>query len=354
MLYYLALHVKSFWPFLGFFEPAAIRAIAGGISALICSLLIGKWFIVTLQHLFKAGARQWLPERHQEKGIMPTMGGIFILTSMLICTLLWCDLAQPSVWILLCCLAGFGALGCWDDWSKIRYQRGITAGHKIKAQWAIAALVAGLLFWWQGIATTVTIPLIKKSIAVGFLYIPWIMFILVGTSNAVNLTDGLDGLAIGSLLPNFVVFALICYYAGFTTTASVLHIPYAPGSSELAVMGAILVGACLGFWWYNRYPARIFMGDVGSLSLGAGLALLAIASKQELLLLVTGAVFVTEVLSVIAQVISYKYTGKRLFKMAPIHHHFELLGWPETTITTYFSGITITLCLLALIMLRAP
>jgi len=202
------------------------------------------------------------------------------------------------------------------------------------------------------IDTTISFPFFKSlQPDLGWFFIAWVMFILVGTSNAVNLTDGLDGLAIGSLMPNFATFSIICYLAGHYKIANYLHIPFA-GSAEIAVLGSILVGASLGFLWYNAYPAQIFMGDVGSLALGSGLALMAIMAKQELLLPIAGGLFMVETISVMMQVFSFKYLGRRIFKMAPIHHHFELLGWPESKITVRFGIISLILCLLALVTLK--
>jgi phospho-N-acetylmuramoyl-pentapeptide-transferase len=280
------------------------------------------------------------------------MGGVFILAIVLINTLLWCDLTNMQVWIFLFCILGFGALGFWDDWNKIHAQKGISSGTKFKLQLLIASLVVSCLVLFTSFSTELVFPFFKHCTPnLGWLFIPWAIFIIVGCSNAVNLTDGLDGLAIGSLLPNFATFALICYISGHYGLAHYLHIPFA-GTAEIAIVGAILIGSSLGFLWYNAYPAQIFMGDVGSLALGAGLALMAIMAKQELLLAISGGLFVLETVSVMLQVLSVRHFGKRIFKMAPIHHHFELLGWPESRITTRFGIISLVLCLLTLITLK--
>jgi phospho-N-acetylmuramoyl-pentapeptide-transferase len=336
MLYYLAPHVKQLSMLAALFESISLRMLVALVSGLILSLLLGRWFIAISQRFFRSKTREFLPERHQQKGAVPTLGGIFVLMAVFCSALLWCNLANIQVWIFLLCMAGFGAIGFWDDWAKIRYQKGISASVKIKLQWLMAALIASLLVWGLSLATTVRVPFLDISFDLGLFFIPWAMVVLVGTSNAVNLTDGLDGLAISSLIPNFALFSYICLKAG---------------SSEVALIGIALVGASLGFLWYNKFPARIFMGDVGSLSLGAGLACIALMAKQELLLVLTGGVFVIEVLSVIVQVLSYKFLGRRLFRMAPLHHHFELLGWPETKITARLSIITVVLCLLGLSIL---
>jgi len=246
----------------------------------------------------------------------------------------------------------FGALGAWDDWNKIKQQKGISAKTKWYAQIVISAIIALLLVITHAIPTTVSFPFFKNlNPSIGLLFIPWVIFVLVGTSNAVNLSDGLDGLAMGSLIPNFATYAIISYAAGNFIIASYLHIPFVD-CGEMAVIAATLAGAALGFLWYNCYPAQIFMGDVGSLSLGAGLALIAIMCKQELLLPIAGGLFVLETISVMIQVFSYKQFGKRIFRMTPIHHHFELLGWPESKVTARFGIISIVLCLLALITLK--
>jgi phospho-N-acetylmuramoyl-pentapeptide-transferase len=280
------------------------------------------------------------------------MGGIFISAIVLISVFLWCNQANPLVWISLTCLLGFGAIGAWDDWKKICYNNGVKAWQKFSAQLLVALLVAGLWISFVGPSDQLYFPFFKHlHPSMGFLFIPWIMFVLIGTSNAVNLTDGLDGLAIGALLSNFAVFSIICYAAGHVGIAHYLHIPFA-GTAELAIVGSALFGASLGFLWFNTYPAQIFMGDVGSLSLGAVLAFMALACKQELLLVIAGGLFVIETLSVIVQVLSYKFWGKRYFKMAPIHHHFELMGWKESKITIRFCIIAFVLSLLALMTLK--
>lgn len=278
------------------------------------------------------------------------MGGIFILFTVLISILLWCDLSRAEVWIFVGCLAGYGAIGFWDDFMKIRYKKGIKEKHKFLAQLLVGLIITMLWYLLLTPSTEIFIPLVAWKIPIGLLLIPWATYVLIGTSNAVNLTDGLDGLAIGSLLANYATFAVICYLAGSYDYAQQLSIPFA-NTSEIALIGAILVGASLGFLWYNSYPAEVFMGDVGSLALGGGLALMALMARQEVLLAIAGGIFVAETVSVMMQVLSYKIFKRRIFKMAPIHHHFELVGWPETHINTRFGIITGLLCLLALSML---
>jgi len=330
----------------------SVRAVASLFTAFFISLLLGNRYIRVSQRLFRSKARPFTPETHQAKDSKPTMGGLFILCVVIINSLLWCDLRGANVWIFLLCIIGFGLIGLWDDLNKVKYNRGISASVKFILQLFVASLIIIALLNTSFFSTQIIFPFFKNCMPdVGFLFIPWAIFILVGCSNAVNLTDGLDGLAIGSLVPNFALYSLICYVAGHFTIAQYLHIPFV-ACSEISIIGAILIGASLGFLWFNTYPAQIFMGDVGSLALGAGLALMAIMAKQELLLAISGGLFVLETVSVIVQVASVKLYRKRIFKMAPIHHHFELLGYPESTITTRFGIISLLLCLLALITLK--
>ena len=352
MLYHLSQLLQHQFSALNVVHYVSFRALAALMSSLFFSLCWGDRFIEFSQGLFRSKAREDTPEGHRAKDNMPTMGGLFIIFIVLINALLWCDLSQVQVWLFLLCMLGFGAIGCWDDWGKIRYRKGISARAKFICQWSIAGLIALSLVFINGTETTLIFPFFKTfQPNISWFYIPWAMFVMVAVSNAVNLTDGLDGLAIGSLIPNFATFSIICYLAGHFKFAEYLHIPFAD-SAELAVLGGILVGASLGFLWYNTYPAQIFMGDVGSLALGAVLAFMALASKQEILLVISGGLFVMETVSVMLQVFSYRYWGKRIFKMAPIHHHFELLGWPESKITTRFGIISFVLCLLTLMTLK--
>jgi len=352
MLYHISLYLTQYFSLFNVVHYVSFRAIAGLLSSLLFAIVFGKWFIESFSPFFKSKAREHTPENHRLKDDMPTMGGIFILITFFINVLLWCDLTNLQLWVFLFCLFGFGTIGFFDDWSKIKQSGGLSVKTKFFFQWLVAFFVSVGLFWCKGFTTVLSFPFFKNLHPdIGYFFIPWAMFIIVGCSNAVNLTDGLDGLAIGSLIPNFVTFALIAYLAGHFALSSYLVIPFAV-SSEVAVFGAILVGASLGFLWYNAYPAQIFMGDVGSLALGAALALMALMAKQEFLLIIAGGLFVVEVLSVVLQVSSFRFLGKRFLKMAPIHHHFELLGWPESKITVRFGIISLILCLLALITLK--
>lgn len=351
MLYHLSIVFKQYFSWVNAFHYVSFRAMAALLTSLFLSFVFGDRYIEASGRLFRSKAREWTPNTHKAKDNMPTMGGLFILSTVVASCLLWCNLQSAYVWIFLFCLAGFGAIGFWDDWSKITLRKGISAKYKFGLQITVALMVA-LMLYSTGISTMLSVPLFKSlSPVMGLLFIPWVVFIIVAFSNAVNLTDGLDGLAIGSLIINFCTFAIIAYLAGHATIAAYLHMPSA-ASSEVSVIAASLVGASIGFLWYNAYPAQIFMGDVGSLALGSVLALIGIMSKQELLLPFAGGLFVVEVMSVILQVCSFKWFGKRLFKMAPIHHHFELLGWPEAKITTRFGIITLILCILVLMIIK--
>ncbi len=352
MLYHLAQILKPYLSGLNIIHYISFRAIVSLLTALCLSLICGGRFIRKARILFATKARPWCPASHKAKDNLPTMGGIFIITIVIITILLWADLTNSLVWIFLMALVGFGAIGFWDDWNKIRHNKGIRSFEKFALQWAIAAIIILAWIYIAGGQTTLSFPFFKQfNPNIGLLFIPWTMFIVVACSNAVNLTDGLDGLALSSLIPNFATFSLMCYLAGNAKIAQYLHIPFT-GSSEITILGTTLVGASLGFLWYNAYPAQIFMGDVGSLSLGACLALMGLMAKQELLLPIAGGLFVVETLSVIIQVASVKFLGKRFFKMAPIHHHFELIGWQESKITVRFFILSLILCLLALITLK--
>lgn len=352
MIFHTAAYLKSLFPVLNVVHYITFRSMAALLTALLISFLWGDTFINYSRISFRSKSRPFTPSTHQSKNDMPTMGGIFIIGVVLITSLLWINYTNPLPWVSLLSLVGFGLIGFWDDWRKIHHQKGIRAFLKLSLQVLVALVVMLVWFLLNAPDTTVCFPFIKSWCPVlGFFYIPWAVFILIGTSNAVNLTDGLDGLAIGALLSNFATFSLICYLAGHIQIAHYLRIPFA-GTAELAVVGAALIGASLGFLWYNTYPAQIFMGDVGSLGLGAILAFMALASKQEMLLSLAGGLFVVETLSVIVQTLSFKLFGKRIFRMAPLHHHFELLGWPESKITTRFCIISLVLCLIALMTIK--
>lgn len=330
----------------------SVRAIGAFLSTLLMSFLFGNWFIEISERLFRSKAREWTPETHQAKNNTPTMGGLFMMSIFLINALLWTNLRLPAVWFFIWCVVSFGAIGFFDDYLKIKQHKGISSALKFRLQLLASGIAVLGWYFFAAPSTELCLPFVKSfSPELWLLIIPWGMFVLIGTSNAVNLTDGLDGLATGPLIVNFASFSLICYLAGHKQFAQYLYIPYA-GSAEIAILAATMVGVLLGFLWYNTHPAQIFMGDVGSLPLGASLGFAALVARQEALLAITGGIFVLETLSVMIQVTSYRLWGKRVFRMAPIHHHFELMGWKETKITVRFWIISIILAVLALLTLK--
>jgi len=352
MIYHVCAKLASFHAFFNAFHYISVRSIAALLTALFLSLLLGGFFINISKRLFRSKVRPYTPESHKAKDDMPTLGGLFIIGIVIGTMFLWCNLLQSEVWLFILVLLGFGGIGLADDLCKIWYHKGIHARLKFRLQCLISFVIALAWLYLKNPNSVLCIPFLKAfQPELGLLLLPWAMFIMIGTSNAVNLTDGLDGLAIGSLLTNFGVFSLIAYLAGHHGFADYLHIPFT-GTAEIAVIGAIFMGASLGFLWFNAHPAQIFMGDVGSLSLGGALACMALFCRQELLLAIAGGLFVLETLSVIGQYIAIKYFKRRLFKMAPIHHHFELLGWQEPKITVRFNIISVVLALIALITLK--
>ena len=351
MFYYLAPYLKAYLPVFNVLYYVSFRSMAALLSALTLSFIFGNWFINKSKDLFKSMPREYTPKTHQSKNV-PTMGGIFIIANVIFNCLLWCNWLKSEVWIVILTLIVFGVIGLLDDWSKIKKRDGLSALQKFLFQIFGAFGVVLTWFFLANPSMDLYFPFFKNfHPSLSLFFIPWAMFVIISCSNAVNLTDGLDGLAISSLTINFATFAIISYFAGHIIIAEYLHIPFA-GTSELVIVCTSLVGASLGFLWYNTYPAQIFMGDVGSLSLGAALAVIALITKQELLLIVSAGLFIIETLSVILQVFSFKFLGKRVFKMAPIHHHFELLGWQESKITVRFAIISIILALITLMTLK--
>ncbi len=352
MLYWLGMKLVPFFNSFRVIHYISFRSIMGLLTTFFMSIILGKRFIAFSAGSFQNTARPFTPENHQQKGSTPTMGGLFIILMTLLNMALWINWAHYEPWILALTLILFGAIGLCDDISKVKYKKGISAQLKFRLQLSSALLVSMLWIYLQNPSWVIYVPIFKVLvIPLGYLFIPWLILIIVGTSNAVNLTDGLDGLAIGTLITNFVFFGAVAYVSGHLDFANYLHIPYM-GCSEAVIVAAIVTGASLGFYWFNAYPAEIFMGDVGSLSLGAILAMLAIITRQEMLLPIVGGVFVAEVMSVILQIGSIKLFKKRIWKMAPLHHHFEMIGWKETKVTTRFHIVTLMLSLLAAICLK--
>ncbi|MFK7893930.1 MAG: phospho-N-acetylmuramoyl-pentapeptide-transferase [Granulosicoccus sp.] len=335
-----------------------LRAIFAALTALLICLVFGPTLIRWLTAA-KIGQsiRTDGPQTHLSKQGTPTMGGAMIIVAVAFSTLLWSDLAVRQVWLVLFVTLGFGAIGWVDDYRKVVLSNsvGLTAREKLFWQ-ALVAMTAVLALYFTATERTeveLIVPFFKDAaVYLGWLFIPFAFLVIVGSSNAVNLTDGLDGLAI---LPSVMVAAglgLIAYLAGHAIFAEYLGIPNVQGAGELTVFCSALVGAGLGFLWFNTYPAQVFMGDVGALSIGAALGAVAIMVRQELVLFIMGGIFVLEAVSVILQVASFKLTGKRLFRMAPIHHHFELKGWPEPRIIVRFWIITVILVLVGLSTLK--
>jgi phospho-N-acetylmuramoyl-pentapeptide-transferase len=323
-----------------------VRVVIALLGALFLTLIGLYWLITGFQRL-RSPVRDAVPERHKQKGVMPTMGGLVIIAVVLINVLICCRY-DAKIMLFLLTLLAFGGIGLWDDWAKISRAIGIASRVKFSLQLCAAAVMSGLLLYTGVIAPTLYIPLIGNTYTVCWpIMLLWLVFVLVGSSNAVNLTDGLDGLAIGSCIPIIATLSIVAYCVGNQEIAAQLCIPYV-ATHELVVAGSALLGAALGFLWYNAYPAQLFMGDVGSLALGAALAYIALVCKQECLFALASGICVLETLSVIVQLASYKIRGKRFFRMAPIHHHFELAGVPESRITARFTIITTVLCLLAL------
>jgi len=358
MLLWLA-HFSDWFSALNVFQYTTFRAVMAALTALAFSLLLGPWTIRKLTEL-KVGqaVRHDGPQTHLIKTGTPTMGGSLILTAITVSTLLWGNLANPYIWILLLVLLATGALGFYDDWRKVVYKdpNGVSARFKMVWQSGVA-LAAGLLLFYvaQNSANNILIVPFFKQVALplgvfGFVVLAYLT--IVGTSNAVNLTDGLDGLAAFPVVLVAGGLAIFAYASGHAQFAQYLQLPHVAGANEVVIFCTAMCGACLGFLWFNAYPAQVFMGDVGALALGAALGTVAVIVRQEIVLFIMGGVFVMEALSVMIQVGSFKLTGKRVFRMAPLHHHYELKGWKETQVVVRFWIITMMLVLAGLSTLK--
>jgi len=358
MLLYLTEYLGQFHSGFFVFQYLTLRAILGVLTALGISFLIGPWMIRKLNfHQMGQPIRNDGPESHLEKAGTPTMGGTLLLVAIGLSTLLWSDLSNHYVWVVLAVMFAFGAIGFVDDYKKLirKDPKGLASRYKYFWQSVFGLVVAIYLYKTASspVDTTLILPFIKHvGVQLGVLYVVLAYFVIVGTSNAVNLTDGLDGLAI---MPTVLVggaLGIFAYASGNANFASYLGIPYVHGVGELIIFSGALAGAGLGFLWFNAYPAMVFMGDVGALALGAALGVLAVIVRQELVLFIMGGVFVMEAVSVMLQVGSFKLTGKRIFRMAPLHHHFELKGWPEPRVIVRFWIITVILVLIGLSSLK--
>jgi len=360
VLYHLLSPLRTQISVLNVTRYITFRTAAATLSALAISLLLGPWMIRKLRE-FQIGQviRQEGPQTHRPKAGTPTMGGLLILTAAIVPTLLWTDLTNVYVWIAVLTTVAFGGIGFADDYLKIvrRSHHGLRPRYKMGNQIAVATVVGLVLLWLEreGVYNTrLVFPFFKRLIPdLGVMYVPFAIFVLVAESNAVNLTDGLDGLAISIFAIAAAAYTALAYVTGHRVFAEYLLLVRFPLAAELTVFCGALVGASLGFLWYNSYPAEIFMGDVGSLALGAALGTVAILIKQELLLVLVGGVFVLEAASVVIQVAYFKATGgKRVFRMAPLHHHFELIGWSEPKVITRFVVMAIIFALFSLATLK--
>lgn len=331
----------KYFTFFNIFQYITFRAAYAALTALLISFLVGPWLIKKLRQ-WKVGEeiRKDGPQTHMKKSGTPTMGGILIILSIIVSVLLWQDLDNPYTWILLLSVLGFGLIGFTDDYLKIFRPKtaGMRAGIKITSQTLFSLVIVLMLYFFGNDHTTLLyVPFLKNPlIDLSYAYIPFAMLLLVASSNAVNLTDGLDGLATGLILMVGIAFAILSYVTSRADYAGYLQIPFIEQGWEIPVFSLALVGAAVGFLWFNCHPAEIMMGDTGSLSMGGVIGVIALIIKKEILLIIVGGVFVVEVISVIIQVLYFKMTKKRVFKMAPLHHHFELLGWTESKVVIRF------------------
>jgi len=358
MLYSLFEYLTQFYSGFNLFQYLTFRSILGVLTALVISLVVGPPMIRYLsRYNIGQNVRDDGPESHFSKAGTPTMGGALILVAIVVSTLMWSDLSSRFVWVVTLVTLGFGLIGWIDDYKKLALgnSKGLSARAKYFWQSVIALTAAWALFSTAEvpIETQLIVPFFKSAIFdLGWMYLVLAYFVIVGSSNAVNLTDGLDGLAI---LPTVLVggaLGVFAYLTGNVNFSGYLGIPYVPGVGEMVIFCGAIVGAGLGFLWFNTYPAQVFMGDVGALALGAALGTIAVIVRQELVLFIMGGIFVVETISVVLQVASYKLTGRRIFRMAPLHHHFELKGWPEPRIIVRFWIITVILVLIGLASLK--
>lgn len=359
MLYHVLYPLSEAQPLLNVFKYITFRSGGALLTALFLSLLFGRRFIAYLRQTQGKGQpiRSDGPESHFSKRGTPTIGGALILFSVLVSTLLWTDLTNPFIYAVLGVFVGFGLIGFADDYAKVSKSntKGVPGKIRLLVGFLISGAAAALISYNtpEALQTGLALPMFKEIILpLGFFFIPFAAFVTVGAANAVNLTDGLDGLASGAMIIAVGAFALIAYLTGHAQFSDYLQLHYIPGAGELSVFCGALIGGCLGFLWYNAPPAEVFMGDTGSLALGAALGTVAVVTKHELVLIIIGGIFVAETVSVILQVAGFKMTGQRLFRMAPLHHHFEKKGWPETKVVVRFWIICFVLALAGLSTLK--
>ena len=356
MLFHLLYPLHDRFAALNVFKYISFRTFGAAITAVLICMIAGPAYINLLKRKQMGQAiRDDGPQSHLSKKGTPTMGGGLILLGITVATLLWSNLSTPYIWVALLVTLAFGAIGFVDDYRKVirKNPKGLSSRQKLLFQTIFALAAALVLYRLDPVMPTLKFPFFKGwALDLGLLFIPFAVFVIVGSSNAVNLTDGLDGLAVGPTVTTSITFLILAYCAGNLKIAEYLQIPYVAGSGELAVFCAAVAMSCLGFLWFNTYPAQVFMGDVGSLALGGAISVVAVVTKNEILLAVCGGIFVIEALSVMAQVASFKMTGKRVFRMAPIHHHFELKGWAEPKVIVRFWIISILLSLVTLSTLK--
>ena len=356
MLYHLLFPLHSTYSAFNVFRYITFRAALAALMALLISFLLGPYIIRSLAAAqMSQPIREDGPASHTAKAGTSTMGGTLIILALFLSTILLADMANPYVALALFVTAGFGVIGFVDDSLKLKRKssRGLSARTKLLCQFAVACVAVLILYHPLHFSSVIGVPFLKNIRPdLGLWYVPFAMLVVVGASNAVNLTDGLDGLAIGPVMVAAGTYAFIAYVTGHQKLAEYLQIYYVNGAGELSIFCGAMVAAGLGFLWFNAYPAQMFMGDVGSLALGAALGIIAVMTKHEILLIIVGGVFVVEALSVIFQVVSYKLRRKRVFLMAPIHHHYELKGWPEPQIIVRFWIISVICALVALSTLK--
>jgi phospho-N-acetylmuramoyl-pentapeptide-transferase len=356
MLFHLLYPLHADYAVFNVFKYITFRTFGASITSVLLCMLIGPAYIRFLQRKQMGQAiRDDGPKSHLSKKGTPTMGGGLILMAITISTLLWSDLYNLPIWVALLTTIFYGVIGYVDDYRKVirKNPKGLSSREKLIFQTIVALVAAYVMYVMREVPPVLKFPFFKDwSLDLQWFFIPFAVFVIVGTSNAVNLTDGLDGLAVGPTITTATTFLILAYCAGNVKIAEYLQIPYVPGSGELAIFLGAVAAACLGFLWFNTYPAQVFMGDIGSLALGAALGVAAVITKNEILLALCGGIFVLEALSVMAQVASFKLTGRRVFKMAPIHHHFELKGWAEPKVIVRFWIISILLALVTLSTLK--
>ncbi len=367
-MFHLLYLLKGDFILFNVFRYITFRSFGAGVTAFLISIVLGGVFINYLtKRQFRENIRDDGPATHKSKAGTPTMGGVFIVIAIAFSSLLWVNLTSQVIWIVLLFTFSYALIGFLDDWTKFTKGKGMRARVKFSLQFFFALIFVLVLMSDVDVFsmalnanrvadysfTSVVFPFFKKAvIKLGWFYIPFAIIVVAGASNGVNLTDGLDGLAIGSIAVAAATYIIFAYLSGHVEFSRYLQIPYIPEGGELAVFLAAVGGSCLGFLWYNSHPAQVFMGDVGSLALGAAIGSVALIIKQEILLILVGGLFVMEALSVIIQVGSFKLTRKRVFKMAPLHHHFELCGWPESKVVIRFWIISLVLSLFALSTLK--